>query len=179
MSNDPVRGLKKREQPLGITDQIKGFYGRFYVGPQKNINLIGVGVVILLLAAIWFFGPYVFEEHQLYIFPYLLSVGIVGMFLIFPFPERLRDNTIWNVLMVILCVYLICTMIQIASGLETIPANIDNDPYGISQFLFSIVLIVGMIALFSAISGSVGFSIIILTVALIQPRCLGIYTGTH
>ncbi|MBR0383292.1 MAG: sulfatase-like hydrolase/transferase [Eubacteriaceae bacterium] len=167
MSNATVRGLKKREEPLGITDQIKGLYGRFYVGPKKNINLIGVGVVVLLLAAMALFGDYVFAWHYDYIFPYLISVGIIGMFLVFPFPERLRDNTIWNVLMVILCVYLICTMIQIASGLETIPVNSDNDPYGISQFLLSIVLIVGIIALFCAISGNIGFSIIILSVALL------------
>ena len=158
MSNAPVRGLKKREQPLGITDQIKGFYGRFYVGPKKNINLIGVGVVVLLLAAIPFFGPYVFVDHLDFLFPYLLSVGIVGMFLIFPFPETIRETTVWNVLMAVLCLYLLWTLIQTASGMWTFPKN-DDDPYGLGQLMLAMMLIIALIGVFYAFSGSVRFAL--------------------
>ena len=158
MSNAPVRGLKKREQPLGIIEQIKGFYGRFYVGPQKNINLIGVGVVILLLAAIPFFGSYIFEDHIDFLYHYLVSVGVIGLFLIFPFPEKLRDNTIWNVLMAVLAVYFLWTLIQTASGIWTFPKN-DDDPYGLGQLILAIMLIVALIGLFYALSGSVRFAL--------------------
>ena len=157
-------GLKKRN-PDGIIPRIKKIYENFYVGPQKNINLIGVGVVVILLAVFPFFGPYIFEEHLDYIFPYLLSVGIIGLFLIFPFPEKLRDNTIWNVLVILLCVYFISVMIQIATGFEWLPTS-DQDPIGIVQFILSGVLIIGFFALFYALTGSMAVSVTVPAVVL-------------
>ncbi len=112
-----------------------------------------------MLAVFPFFGPYVFEEHLDYIFPYLLSVGIIGLFLIFPFPEKLRDNTIWNVVLAVLTFYLLWTIIQISSGIAAFPENGDNDPFGIGQFVLASGIILALIALFYSFSGRLKISV--------------------